>query len=412
MAIQISGGFVSDAETVGDVDWRRWAGCGLVAAAVLFNPVLCFLATIGVPVGLPVIIGAELSIIIAAMALIWRQAFQTLFVEGVLVGLYCVALHVVNPSSDPKIGIELTMIAAFCLLGRYKATHDQASKLVWFLVIVAVAFGLFEYLAQSTFEQLFNIFSYYVGKGDLTVYNAGDTGTNLAENGMRPEGQGRELLPGLLGLHRVGSVFLEPISAGNFATICSAWILATRYYRPAGFVLLFLSLVVGVLADARFAIFSSAAIAAVLMTPIWRSRLFVASLPFAAVLSLMLFGAIDHHLVDNTIVGRLHFSGDLLDNWTLANWLGFTEPSERAMDTGYSYLVGNLGLIPILIIWAMLCIREEETEESARFFSAITVYGSLSFCISGSFLSIKTAALLWFLYGVLKNPRQAERSRL
>jgi putative polymerase len=324
--------------------------------------------------------------------------------------MYSLALFVMNPTDDPKVSIELGMMAAFFLLGRYKCTRRQASGLVWFLVLLALGFGIFEYLAQSTFEQWFNIFNYYVGKGDEEVQRAYVTGTNLAENGMRTADQGRELLPGLLGLHRVGSIFLEPISAGNFTTICIAWILSIRYYRAYGYLLAFLALAIGILADARFAVFSSAAIAVFLITPVWRYRLLVATLPIAAVLFLLVFGAVDRHAVDNSIIGRLHFSGELLGSWTLLNWLGFTDAANRSPDTGYSYLLGNLGVVPCLIVWTLMCLRDEGTEASARFFGAVTLYFSLSLCISGSCLSIKTAALLWLLYGVLQNSEDPDLS--
>ena len=43
--------------------------------------------------------------------------------------------------------------------------------------------------------------------------------------------EGRTLLP-WLGEHRVSSVFLEPVSVGNFGAICFSWIVLRNWSRP------------------------------------------------------------------------------------------------------------------------------------------------------------------------------------
>jgi len=254
--------------------------------------------------------------------------------------------------------------------------------------------------ALPSFEHVFDILGYYINKGSLAATQAGDTGTRLAENGMRPEGDGRQLFPGLLGLHRVGSVFLEPISAGNFTVICVGWVLARGKPRAEGWLLMLIALAIGVLADDRFAVVSSAAVAAMLLSGAWRSRALVAALPFAMLALLLAIGLTSSHAVDNSIGGRLVGSGRLLAGWTAAEWLGLTAPGSISADTGYSYVLGNLGTIGAVGLWLWAALKRRPAA-AARLFAAITVYVTLSLSTSASCLSIKTAALMWFLYGTL-----------
>ena len=66
-------------------------------------------------------------------------------------------------------------------------------------------------------------------------------------SGMRYEG--RTLLP-FLGEHRVSSIFLEPVSVGNFGAICFAWVTLRHWRRPLTLVFRLLPVVASATAPA------------------------------------------------------------------------------------------------------------------------------------------------------------------
>jgi putative polymerase len=53
-------------------------------------------------------------------------------------------------------------------------------------------------------------------------------------------------------------------------------------------------------------------------------------------------------------------------------------------------------------VFIVFCSREDTTEQ-VRFTHAVCLYLALTLMVSFAFLSIKTAALLWFIYGALQN---------
>ena len=387
------------------------AAAATVTFAMVFNCALCFVATQGVHVGLPLIAGAEVAAVAAALLLSKEKAFPLLLVPGLLLGLNTAALLMFSGTTDVKILVEFAVAGGFACLGLRFRDVARANRIMWALAALVFLFGLYEMFAFDSFEHWFHVFDYYVGKGALDAQHAGDTGTTLAENGVRPEMQGRQLLGGILSLHRVGSVFLEPVSAGNFTTICAAWVFARRDYRLSGLLLLATGLAIGVLADARFAILSALAVGAFLASPLWKSRLLIRMLPFVFIAGLMIFGSLSAREVDNSVAGRLFGSGSLIDDWGLDQWLGIASDHEISMDTGYTYVIGNIGIVASTAIWFFVVGSGSRNIAATRFLAAISLYMSLSLCISASFFSIKTAAVLWFLYGVLSAARSAPNGK-
>jgi len=89
----------------------------------------------------------------------------------------------------------------------------------------------------------------------------------------------------------------------------------------------------------------------------------------------------------------------LLGYWDLPQWLGLDVSPVYTEDTGYAYFVNNLGLPLALYLLAVFAAFKPRSREAARFKAMISVYYATALCIGASVFSIKTAALLWFLYG-------------
>jgi putative polymerase len=369
-----------------------------VLAAALFNMLLCFANTRGLRASLPLIAGTELAIILAAILPVWRTLLATTLVPLLLVVGWAVAVRLINPAATPKILLDFAIPVAFYAIGKTYGTRQAGDRLVMIVACVVLVVALFEWFAFDTYQQLFNVFQYYVGKGDLDTSHAGDTGTTLGENGMRPGA--RELLP-FLGLHRVGSIFLEPIAVGNFATICIAWLAARGQLDRFAACVAAIAVMLAVFADDRFAISAGIAILIAVYSGASRWRWIAASLPFVTIMLLLVFAAVSPvRIVDNTIGGRLYGSGSYLLDQTVMQWLALT-PAAIDMDSGYSYLVDSIGFLVPAGLWLAFAFRRGVDRVGSRFVLAISVYISLSLCVSASCTSIKTAALLWVLAGIL-----------
>ncbi|HYG89239.1 MAG TPA: hypothetical protein VD978_23605 [Azospirillum sp.] len=374
----------------------------LVLGAMLLNFGLCFLKTTGMTVGTMHVAGVELVILSAAAALAWRGVSGTQLgaIIGVLV--YIGAMRILNPDLDLKIARDLAIPFLFWTLGVVRGTPQDGDRLVYVAVPLVFAVGLFEFLALDTYQQLFDILGYYIDKGAVEADQTTWMSTRLFANGIRPAGDGRTLFP-FLGEHRVSSIFLEPVSTGNFGAIAFLWLLHRWSERPwlnsAYMGIVFICIV---LADARFGAMVCAIATFAYLVPLTRHTRLAFVLPFAVVALLFGKAALNPAgIIDNGFGGRLLGSGILLMSWGPAEWFALAPSPIDTADSGYGYLISNLGILPAIALWTMLIFRRGLPDEATAFRTSIAIYAALSLSISGSMFTIKTAALLWFLYGTL-----------
>jgi putative polymerase len=290
-------------------------------------------------------------------------------------------------------------------------SERSADRLVTLLLFITLGSCLFEFLAPNFYLRFFDVIHYYIARGTVTDIDS-DLAAGPYFNGTRVEG--RALFPSL-GDQRISGIFLEPPSVGNFATIAFAWILLRdrRNFLALTMKIVALS-VIAVLADARFGLFFCLFTAVLYMiTPLVRpTLLFVA--PFLTMLALVAYaGAHWQDSPENTLPGRLLLSGDILS--TLNVWQVFglqaTDFKSAASfaanglgDAGYAYILVTAGLVGMAAIWALFAYTPPAAEDAARFRNFVAFYFTALLSISSAVFTIKTAALLWFLYGVLNRP--------
>jgi putative polymerase len=144
--------------------------------------------------------------------------------------------------------------------------------------------------------------------------------------------------------------------------------------------------------------------------------------PFVAIIALVTYADV-HSLEtwDNTIAGRLLSAGSSLLSLNPWQVLGLQVSSEftsgyaggYAGDSGYGYALVKVGLLGLAGIWGLFVYAPVFDRDAWRFKIFVTFYIVLLLAVSASLFSIKTSALLWFLYGTLNNPnRSASMSRL
>jgi putative polymerase len=193
---------------------------------------------------------------------------------------------------------------------------------------------------------------------------------------------------------------------GNFSVIAFAWCLSTKpgdWWRRAA--LVGFAAACFVLADSRFAAACWVLLLLFRITPLHRSRLVIFCLPLLAMLALLVNGSLHEipgvvpAIAHDDFSGRLLFSGQLLDSWGFTQWFALAPSAVYTSDTGYAYVINNLGLPLALLLLAGFAFHTPATREGLAMKAMITVYMATSLCIGANMFTIKTAALCWFLYG-------------
>jgi putative polymerase len=381
-----------------------------VIAATLFNMGLCFLYTMGLPVGSAVVVaGSEIIISAVAFTLSRKVINDRALMVMMIIVAYLLALWLLRQGSGPKIVRDLMIPFVYYYLGVARGTPERVDRLVRILLIIVLAIALLEWLNLELYTKLLNVSDYFLAKGMIseseTESSVTGTGVGLYISGMRIDG--RNFLPflePLLGLHRISSVFLEPIELSNFAAICYAWLLcrfrAHSLPNTLGYMAISFALIA--FCDSRFASMVCMVITLFHLVGVSRQTLFVTFLPIVicglTLLRTFLWRPV---VVGDDLMGRLYTSGSLLASFTMSEWFGLRESLGPIGDAGYAYLVTYAGFLGAALLWVCFLAGSGATPLAKSVRGAIAIYLTLLLTVSYGSFSIKTAALLWFIYGAV-----------
>jgi putative polymerase len=383
---------------------RRVAEC-IILSTVLFNFALCFVNTTIFGVTANTVIAVEVGLIGLAFALTWDRSRME-YAILLLVGAYLAAVMALRSDFNPQFGRDILIPIVFFFLGKYFGTTRIADQVVTVISVTALAVGLFEWFALDTYLRFFDVIHYYLARGSVTGTDT-EIVPGLYISGTRADA--RTLFP-VLGDHRASGLFLEPVSVGNFGAIAFAWVLLRDRTRLWPFVVKTAVIAAMlVLGDSRFGFYLCFATMIVYLAAPWMrpTMLFVA--PFLAILALLTYAAfstLDVASIDNDFSGRLLFAGDLLHSLNAWQIFGLQTTDAVMEDAGYAYTLVNMGVLGVAAIWALFAYAPVPDRGAWRFKTFVALYVVALLMISTSLFTIKTAALLWFLYGTLTNPNR------
>jgi putative polymerase len=390
----------------------------VVCATVLFNLVLCFVNTTLFGIGTNAVVATEIVLIGVALGITWYRSY-TLYAILLASTAYFFAVMLIRSEFDPKIARDFLIPIVFFFVGNQLGSLRLADRMVTLLIVIALGVAAFEWLALDTYLHYFDVIHYYLARGTEQTLESdsaaglfikgSDSAAGLFVNATR-FGE-RTLLP-FLGEHRASGIFMEPVSAGNFGAIAFAWVVLRDRSRVWIFAAKILAIAtILVLADARFGFYVCIfTLVIYLAAPVTRpTMLFLA--PFLAVVALLTYAYVDPKQGwDNSIVGRFLSSGRsiaTLDGWqALGLRVSEVFTSGYAGDSGYGYVLAKVGLVGLAAFWALFVYAPSSDPNAQRFRNFIAFYVVSLLTISASLFSIKTAALLWFLYGTLNIPRR------
>ncbi|PXW94956.1 putative polymerase [Sphaerotilus hippei] len=304
---------------------------------------------------------------------------------------------------DPKAIRDLLIpFLFFFLASSRRATDASERRLVSAVFWVVVLGAVVEVGLAGDYGRVFNTFNYHVAIGTISAESAHFSGMDVTLNALRPQGIGTTALNWLVGQRRISSVFVEPVSLGNYCVVMFAWICAHPWaeVRRLWWMLLMVAFLM-LLSDSRFAMVAVGALVLIrcLVAPGAMKALAMAS-PFVGV-ALAIGLAAFHPMHGDNLPGRLTTSGYVFMDFPPQAYFGLHAFAARFGDMGYAYALTRFGLPLVVVLWGVVALRTARTDRQTRFQSLALIYISMILSISGSSaFALKTAALTWFLIGL------------
>ena len=380
----------------------------IIMSCLLFNYFLCILNTHFISVTDKDVIGAEILLMAASWGtLIWSG-------KRLHVGWLCFALAfilipvlvmVLREQPMPKTIRDIIIVPTFVLLGMRYGRRDLAGPIIAICALVfCVAFVEASFVDK--YQGYVNVISYYISKGSIPQEQATFNGTDLFVSAVRADGR---MFGSFLGDLRASSIFLEPVSFGMFAAIIAFYALGAGHEIKRGRMItcLAFSIIFIVLCDGRLAlglvILAFATHFVLYQLP--KIVLFL-YLPLTVGMALLLQAILPFTPEGDNILTRMTNTAALMRSMTLQVALGLSPFALPTVDSGIAYLIESVGLTGAVIFWCALCALCRYDDRAQRTFAhLVCLYLSVSWLCSYATFTIKTAAVLWFLFGTFQLPR-------
>jgi putative polymerase len=374
-------------------------------AAIVFNPVLAFINAGIMGIGRNHVAAAEMLVVAFALMLIAFNARRIMLPWiGLLAGMAGAGIFfgLVNYEMELRYIRDIVNIPIFVLLGMLFVRGDIV-RLIIFVQLLVLTVLLFEGLLPREFGTTFDIISYYVNTRGFSEELFWNPDSTLFVSATRP---GERFMLSFLEIHRLSSLFLEPVSLGNYTVIMIIFIVA--FWRRMSFLqkafLVGSTLIILVGSDGRLALVIGVIIIAgsfvYTRLPAFSHIIYLPAAVLAAALIVSLLGI---RSGADDFPGRVAFSMDMLATLDLSAMMGLSQyTSVRYDDSGIAYFIVTQSILGVTAIWLFIClIFSQKTRTNIIFIHGIAIYISLNLLVSYSLFSIKTASLLWFIYGYL-----------
>lgn len=367
----------------------------IVVGTLLFNFALAFVNTNAFGISESHVILSEMALLAAAMFLVFSRNALLLLIL-LLYFSYMALILALRPELDLKAIRDFLIPIVFYLIGRNFRRIEDADRLVWISVVIVLAVGLFEFLFLDVYTRIVSIFDYYVARGTLSPDANFVEGSNLFVSSTRIGG--RNFL-GFLGDVRASSVFLEPVTMGNFGAFLCLWALfrSGMKHRALMFAAAFAAVI---LPDARFGMFVCVAMVATALAGHFLPRVTWWSLPLLIVMGLGLYGGWSTQIGwSDDFAGRLVHASQLLQKVTPEILFGVEGNVPFLADNGFAYSLAQIGAVGLIVLWTCYIFAPYQDQRAIQFKALAATYIALLMTISNSFYSIKLAALFWIVAG-------------
>jgi putative polymerase len=391
-------------------DWLQFYHAYLcmavVAACTLFNFVLCLVNAQGITLGRGPVVAAEMVLMAIALALIaarWSEPMRPwAYVILLLLTINCLTAAA-RDAFDPKYLRDVVIIPVYIMLGISCASSNVRPLVIGIQALVLIV-TLWEGMFPSHFSGTMDIVSYYLNKGDLTLDEIWNPDNELFVSAMRPDDR---FLFDNLDIHRLSSVFLEPVSLGNYVVI--VWLITLSLWSQLGLAsrifLLASNFVLLVGCDGRLAAgLIAITLALRLMISLVPSRLNLLYAPLVVAVGWALVEFAGFQPGRDNFEGRVAHSIHLLSNMKLLEIFALDGTLIPNWDSGIHYVVVTQSILVVVFLWTAICVFARYDRREQIFYNhGLCIYVVSTLMISYSLFSVKTAALLWFIYGYMNS---------
>lgn len=317
-------------------------------------------------------------------------------------------------SFDLKLMRDAIIPFAFLTLGT--AYRGRLHKLVLWLAVIVALVAVFEMAFPNLYGDLVDPRSYFVNTRGSSEDDFWNEASKLYVSATRP---GERNWLGGFELPRVSSIFVEPVTMGNFIIFfCAVAITFWRSLRVAGVVFsLALILFLLIASDGRLA--SATCLLMLMLAPLLRRvDQTLAGFLFIGVLlaGWLAVWALGVGAYEDTMMGRVFVSVDAIAAMSPREWLGMDLAAPyRYSDSGIAYFIAGQSILIVLVfLIAYSFLLRMPTSNGKLFKNIFVVAFALSLLVSNAYFSIKTAGLWWFACGYfwrLQIPQTAPASK-
>lgn len=301
-------------------------------------------------------------------------------------------------ASDIKTIYDVVLLCTFIALG--STVGRLPLRLLNWLLAFSAGVALFEYFAPAAYTQLVDPLGYFANTRAWVAEALADTfteGAGLGISGIR--GSGESWLGLSVGGHRVGGIFLEPLSQGYFAAVLA--IFYCYYYQDD-----FRRRTLACLVCLALALISDTRLAVLLIGFFYIAAPLARRLPaqlayFVPVLGLALGFLVFSVFNDSSseFVFRLSLTFKTLLHTPLYNVLFGGVDLTYAADSGIVTILSRAGLLGLMVFFLVATGLASMHRRVAMVLILVSVYLFATALFGAAFLSIKTAALLGLLIG-------------
>jgi putative polymerase len=302
-------------------------------------------------------------------------------------------------SFDLKLVRDAIIPFAFLTLGT--AYRGRLHKLVLWLAVIVALVAVFEMAFPDLYGDLVDPRSYFVNTRGNSEDDFWNEASKLYVSATRP---GERNWLGGFELPRVSSIFVEPVTMGNFIIFfCAVAITFWRSLRAAGVVFsLVLILFLLIASDGRLA--SATCLLMLMLAPLLRRvDQTLAGFLFIGVLlaGWLAVWALGVGAYEDTMMGRVFVSVDAIAAMSPREWFGMDLAAPyRYSDSGIAYFIAGQSILVVLaFLVAYSFLLRMPTSNGQLFKNLFVVAFALSLLVSNAYFSIKTAGLWWFACG-------------
>lgn len=379
------------------------AVAALLLLAVGYNFLLALFNASVHPVGASSAYAAELAIyagcFLFGLRSLGRDGQLLVFTGLGLVLAFNLLRFLETWSFDPKLVRDAIIPFAFLTLGT--AYRGRLHKLVLWLAVIVVLVAIFEMAFPNLYGDLVDPRSYFVNTRGNSEDDFWNEASKLYVSATRP---GERNWLGGFELPRVSSIFVEPVTMGNFIIFfCAVAITFWRSLRVAGVVFsLALILFLLIASDGRLA--SATCLLMLMLAPLLRRvDQALAGFLFIGVLlaGWLAVWALGVSAYEDTMMGRVFVSVDAIGAMSPREWFGMDLAAPyRYSDSGIAYFIAGQSIVIVLVfLIAYSFLLRMPTSNGQLFKNLFVVAFALSLLVSNAYFSIKTAGLWWFACG-------------